>query len=148
MTKELESALATHGYHVFVINTNEDPDLEKQAICSAIGKKVDGIILCPCQKGAENFDVLKKSGTPFVLIGRRSQDPTVDYSIVDDTKGGYIATSHLIERGHKEILILHGPLYISSAKERFDGYKKALPEHDIPLSKKLVREISVLPGQG
>jgi LacI family transcriptional regulator len=147
MVKEIEAALSAFRYHTFVINTNEDYETEKQAVYSALGKKVDGIILCPSQKGLDDIEFLKKSGTPFVLIGRHINDTSVDYAIVDDIKGGYLATAHLIDRGHSRILFLNGPLYISSAAERFEGYKKALREHGIAFSKKLVREITVTQGE-
>ena len=77
------------------------------------------------------------------MIGRRIRDPHVDYAIVNDTKGGYLATQHLINRGHKNILLLNGPKYISSARERGAGYKKALRDNNIPLSNGLIREIFV-----
>jgi LacI family transcriptional regulator len=143
MAKEIESAASTFQYATIIINTNENESIEKQAIYSALSKKVDGIILCPCQKNTETINFLKQTATPFVLIGRRIRDPHVDYVIVNDTKGGYLATQHLINRGHKDILLLNGPKYISSARERAAGYRKALRDNAIPLSDKLVREIVV-----
>ena len=118
MAKEIECAASRFQYATIIINTNENESIEKQALYSALSKKVDGIILCPCQKSNDNIAFLKKTGTPFVLIGRRVRDPHVDYAIADDTKGGYLATQHLINRGHKNILLLNGPKYISSARER------------------------------
>jgi LacI family transcriptional regulator len=143
MAKEIECAASAFQYATIIINTNEDETIEKQAICSALSKKVDGIILCPCQKNLETINFLKQTATPFVLIGRRIRDPRVDYVIVNDTRGGYLATQHLINRGHKDILLLNGPKYISSARERGAGYTKALRDHRIPLSAKLIREIFV-----
>jgi Transcriptional regulators len=143
MAKEIECAASTFQYATIIINTNENESIEKQAICSALSKKVDGIILCPCQKSIDNINFLKQTATPFVLIGRRIRDTRVDYAIVNDTKGGYLATQHLIHRGHKDILLLNGPKYISSARERGMGYKKAFRDNSIPLSDKLMREIFV-----
>jgi LacI family transcriptional regulator len=143
MAKEIECAASKFQYTTIIINTNENEAIEKQAIYSALSKKVDGIILCPCQKSAENINFLKRTATPFVLIGRRVRDPHVDFVIVNDAKGGYLATQHLIKRGHKNILLLNGPKYISSARERGAGYKKALRDNAIPLSNDLIREIVV-----
>jgi LacI family transcriptional regulator len=143
MAKEIEYAARAFQYATIIINTNESASVEKQAIYSALGKKVDGILLCPCQKNNENVDLLKHTSTPFVLIGRRGTDPRVDYVIVDDFKGGYLATQHLISRGHKDIVLLNGPNYISSAKERGAGYKKALLDAGVAFSKNLVHEIGV-----
>jgi len=143
MAKEIECAASAFEYATIIINTNENEDIEKRAIYSALGKKVDGIILCPCQRSSENVAFLRQTALPFVVIGRRTQDPRVDSVIVDDVKGGYLATQHLIRRGHKDVLLLNGPAYISSAKDRGDGYIKALQDYAIPLIPDLVREIVV-----
>ena len=60
-----------------------------------------------------------------------------------DVLGGYQATRYLIENGHSQILMLNGPGYISSARERRMGYEKALKEAGIPVDEKLVRVIDV-----
>ncbi len=143
MAKEIECAASTFQYATIIINTNENESIEKQAIYSALSKKVDGIILCPCQKNIENISFIKQTATPFVLIGRRIRDPHVDYVIVNDTKGGYLATQHLIKGGHKDILLLNGPKYISSARERGAGYRKAFRDNSLPVSNNLIREIFV-----
>lgn len=146
MAKEIECAASRFEYATIIINTNENEDVEKRAIYSALGKKVDGILLCPCQKSIENIAMLKHAATPFVLIGRRALracDRGADHVIVNDVKGGYLATQYLIHRGHKDILLLNGPAYISSAKDRGAGYKKALQDNAIPYSPRLIREIVV-----
>lgn len=143
MAKEIEAELRKKNYCTFVLNTNEKYELEEQAIYLALSKKVDGIILCPTQRKKDDLDLLRAQGIPFVLMGRRFAEYPADYVIWDDVKGGYLATSHLIERGHREILFLNGPKYISSAQDRLEGYKKALSENGIDFSDKLVKEIKI-----
>ena len=46
----------------------------------------------------------------------------------DDENGGYVAAKALIEMGHKKILYLGGPEYISSSRERVSGIKRAFSE--------------------
>ena len=79
-------------------------------------------------------------------MGRRFDDEDLDYIVSNDIKGGYLATKHLIDRGHKEILFINGPLYISSAKERLKGYGEALKSANIIFNKNLVKEIKVTAG--
>lgn len=143
MVKEIESVLRRKNYCTFVLNADEDYELEEQAVYLALSKKVDGIIICPTQKKRDSIDLLIKNGTPFVLMGRRFEDYPAEYVVWDDIKGGYLATSHLIQRGHRRILFLNGPAYISSAKDRLEGYKKALSENSIDFSDDLVKEIKV-----
>ena len=83
--------------------------------------------------------MLQESGIPFVLVARYFDDVDTDYVVADDVQGGYLATAHLIEKGHEKIAFINGPAYNSSAIERFQGYKKALEEHNIELNEKLIR---------
>jgi LacI family transcriptional regulator len=147
MTKGIEDVACSKNYSIFILNTDERHDLEEKAIYSALSMKVDGIILCPTQKSKDNIELLKRSGVPFVLIGRHLKDIETDYVVCDDIKGGYLATAHLIERGHRQILLLNGPGYISSAEERGKGYKKALAESGISYDSKLVYEVPVTSGE-
>lgn len=144
LMKEIEQAAAKEGYTLFILNTDEDEDKELQAIKIAIHRSVDGIIICPTQKSDRNIEVLEKSGVPFVLIGRRSYHIDTSYCVCDDVQGGYIATEYLIKHGHRKILMLTGPAYISSASERKEGYRKALEAYGIAYDEKLVIEVPII----
>jgi LacI family transcriptional regulator len=144
--KDIEYRLKDYGYGTIIINTDEEYEKEEQSLVLALSTNVDGIILCPTQKSHEDIDILRSRSTPFVLLGRRFNNGESDYIVSDDVKGGYLATKHLIERGHKEILFLNGPLYISSAKERLLGYKEALKSENILFNPNLVKEIKVTAG--
>ena len=143
MTKEIENCARQHGYSAFLLNTNEDSENELRAIKTAINKNVDGIIICPVQKNEDNTKFLIASGVPFIQIGRKSTLPEVNYVVCDDVMGGYQATDYLLNMGHKRILFLNAPSYISSARERQEGYCKAYESHGLSYDPALIREISV-----
>ncbi|NBD25648.1 LacI family DNA-binding transcriptional regulator [Paenibacillus glycinis] len=147
MVKDIEKSARKHNYTIFVIGTEDDHEMEERAIYTAIGKNVDGIIICPSQRSADTIRLLKKNGVPFVLIGRRfEEEPEFDYVICDDEKGGYLATKHLLDSGHERVLYLNGPSRISSARERLDGYKRAYREAGLPIREDLI--IDVEPAAG
>ena len=141
---DIELRARSYGYGAILMTTNEDEELEMNAIQSALNKNVDGIILCPCQKSDANIRYLQSVGVPFVLIGRRFDSLDTDYVICDDEMGGYLATKELIRNGHKRILMLQGAPYISSARERLAGYIKAHEEAGLPTDMALVCEGSVM----
>lgn len=150
MVREIESSIRDTGYTTIVLNTEEDESNEYRAISSAVQKNVDGIILCPVQKSVDNIMFLKKTGVPFVLIGRHFSGlagESTDYVVCDDVNAGYVATKHLLDLGHRNILFLNGPLYISSAKERFEGYEKAFNELNLNHSPALIHNGSVRTGE-
>ena len=136
MIKEIESSARKRGYTAFVINTDENEELEKDAIVTALSKNADGIILCPVQKSAENIDFLIKSGVPFTLIGRRFENKKTNYVVCDDVHSGYIAAEYVLERNRMKIAVLNAPMHISSARERLEGIKECFAENN----KKLLSE--------
>ena len=143
MTKEIEKRCTVYGYSAFLLNTNEDKEDELRAIKTAINKNVDGIIICPSQETTDNIQFLIASHIPFVEIGRHEEVLATSYVICNDIMGGYQATQWLIHNGHKRILFLNAPEYISSSRDRLAGYKQALEEEHISYDSALVRTISL-----
>ena len=131
IAKYAEKYAREMGYSIIYATTNELPFVEYKACMKLIEKNVDGILLLPIQKDFRAIELLQKQQMPFVLVGRRFMDHDTDYVVSDDVKAAYIATKHLIERGASKILYINAPSYISSSRERLQGYKKALAEHDL-----------------
>ena len=142
MVKEMEILLRKWNVNLFIMNTNEDAATEEKAILSALGHNVDGLIICPTQKDSDILHRLDMEHVPYVLLGRKPNGESAsNYVVWDDFQGGYEATKYLISLGHKRILCLSGPSYISSAKERLAGYHQALYEAGIPLCPELIHEV-------
>lgn len=145
--REIETTVFRHGYSTLIINTDEDEKVEREAIVTAIGKRVDGIIICPTQKQCDYLGMLRKSGIPFVLIGRRCDEPDIDYVVLDDVQGGYVATKHLLDKGHASVLFLNGPGHISSSRDRLQGYCRAHEEAGLPVNPSLILTVGIKSGE-
>ncbi len=130
--------LEKRGYRAIVMDTEERPEREKQAVISALSKNVDGVLLCPTQKSTESIDLLRQNGMPFVLMGRRFEAGTDDYIVCDDLLGGYLAGKHLAELGHQRVLVLTAGSYISSSRERLQGFTQAMEECGVPVDPRLI----------
>lgn len=98
----------------------------------------------------EFFECVKKLGIPFVLIDSYIDQPDI-YSIgLEDEKGGYIATRHLLEKGHRVIAFASPTIRAGGVVEqRLIGYRRALSEFGVPFDPSLVftQEISVEEGR-
>lgn len=98
----------------------------------------------------EFFAGVEKLGTPFVLIDSYIDRPDV-YSIgLEDERGGYIATRHLLENGHRRIAFTSPTIRAGGVVEqRLLGYRRALSEFGVPFDPSLVftQEISVEEGR-
>ena len=142
--KEIEHRVRSNGYSTFILNTDEDAALEYDAIVSVLSKNVDGVIICPSQRNTDSVALLKRSGVPFVLIGRRFRDIETDYVVCDDRQGGYLATDHLLQLGHRRIAFFGGPAFVSSTQERLRGYQEALFARDVPYDPSVIFEFPLL----
>ena len=131
--KLIEEQLRPLGYSLIILNTNEDDKEEYNAILTACGKQVDGILLCPSQHNTDNLKFLDKIEIPYVLIGRYFENYDCDYVASDDIKGGYTAGSFLIDSGYKKPLYIGAYKYILGSRQRFYGVKKAFSENNIVL---------------
>ncbi len=134
---EIESELRKYGYAAFIINTQEDEHRELEAVQSAIGRKVDGVILSPSLKTQRSVVLLRRNSIPFVLLGRHFKRLDTDFVDCDNTKGGRLATEHLLAKGHRRVLLLNGPRHLSSACERELGYLHAHRRYGIIPAKTL-----------
>jgi DNA-binding LacI/PurR family transcriptional regulator len=82
---------------------------------------------------------LLDAGIPIVAMDRRMMNFNVDTVITNNVKGAYDAVIHLIEQGHRKIGFIGGPLHTTTGKERREGYKKALLEHDYELNQDFIK---------
>lgn len=78
---------------------------------------------------------------PTIVVGDFGNSINSSRVDVDNVKGGFLATEHLISRGCKNILALTGDLKLQSGRDRLDGYKKALTDAGYK-----VREEMILQG--
>jgi LacI family transcriptional regulator len=61
-------------------------------------------------------------------------------SVGDDRLGGYLATRHLLDLGHRRIGLIAGPDHASSARGRVEGYRQAMAEADVDVAPSWVVE--------
>jgi LacI family transcriptional regulator len=87
---------------------------------------VDALVLSTAREGDSFPDELEARGIPFVLALRT--DGKSLSSVADDRLGGYLATRHLIDLGHRRIGLIAGPAYASSSAGRVAGYREAMAE--------------------
>jgi LacI family transcriptional regulator len=73
-----------------------------------------------------------------VMIDRDVPNVEVDAVLTDNQLGGYLATCHLLELGHRRIACIAGPSTITPSAERIIGYRKALEEAGISYDESLI----------
>jgi LacI family transcriptional regulator len=136
ITRGVERLAYSEGYHVFLCNAEEDPLRELAVIQSLEEKRVDGLILCSSRLKDEKLVDLLARLPAVVLINRslcQADENTFDSVVIDDNRSGWLATHHLIQRGHQRIGFLAGPPASYSGSGRYKGYLAALQDAGISL---------------
>lgn len=124
------------GQFAIVATTEDKPDAGREAAETLLNRGVDGLVLATSRLDDDFPSELQARGVNFVLALRT--DGISASAIGDDRLGGYLATRHLIDLGHRRIGLISGPSYASSARGRLSGYMDALSEAGIGFDEKLV----------
>jgi LacI family transcriptional regulator len=136
-----EDAAQKHGYNLLLCNSDDTIDKEENAIELLLSKRVDGILLT---KAAGDLSpalrqMIKEVNIPFVLVMRTYPKLTKDAILSDDYQGAYDAVCHLGRVGRRRIALISGPLKVSNAIARSEGFHDAL-NLGLPFDERLVIE--------
>lgn len=126
------------GYFAIVATSGDDPKEEQSAAESLLDRRVDGLILATSRLDDQLPAQLRERNIAHALILRT--DGVSRSAIGDDEQGGYMATRHLIDLGHRDIGLLAGPNFASSALNRVRGFRRAMNEAGIAIRSEWIRE--------
>ena len=97
----------SRGFGVILTNSDENLDREKEAVQLLLEKRVDGLIITPCDvQGSEHLHSLIAGGCPAVQIDRAAYDLAADSVTVDNRGSAREAVRHLLAAGHTRIGII------------------------------------------
>lgn len=129
----IEDEVAKSGYGIIMCQTYDDLTHEKRAFDTLFRSQVDGII-ASATRSSGNMDLYQKvieDDIPLILFDRSIDELGVSAVVIDDFKGGYDATRHLIEQGCQKIFHFAGDQDIKVYQERLRGYQAALQDAGI-----------------
>ncbi len=128
------------GYNVLISQSHEKLDLEILTTRLLASRRIDGMLITISNETC-NVDHLKEmiaKGIPVVMFDRISNELKTHKVVVDDYKGAFDATSHLIEQGYKKIAHLTISKHLTITQNRLNGYLDALKAHKIPVKKEWI----------
>ena len=126
IARGIEDVATELGYALVLCNSDEQASREDRFLQLLEEQRVRGMLITPVGPTSERLDALRSRGTPTVLVDRH--DPRVDCCsvAVDDVAGGELAGAHLLERGHRRITYVTGPLSLRQCKDRLTGLRRAV----------------------
>lgn len=137
----VESIAYQHGYNVIISQSRESFDREMLNLQYLTSRSIDGLIISVSAetKDFSYFRELHQKGMPIVFFDRIVDEIETHKVIVDNFKGAYDATLHLINNGYERIATVCNAPELSIAKERLSGYKAAISEHGMEVHESMIK---------
>ena len=129
----IEEEASSRGYRILVAHSGENYDREVNICRSFFENKVCGIIVSQAKDTHryDHFQMLLDNGLPLVFYDRICTGVNASRVVVDDYMGAFNAVSYLIEKGCTRIPFYGSQMNLEISKNRFNGYKDALRQHQL-----------------
>lgn len=141
MLDGIDHYCTAHNYQLIIMQSKESFEQEKACVNLLYAGGIDGLLISPSYQTTD-FQYLinlQKAGLPIVLFDRLSNQIETHKVAVDNFRGAYDATLHLINNGHQSIAHINSNTQLSMATERFEGYKMALNDAGLAYRADLVK---------
>jgi LacI family transcriptional regulator len=126
----IQDASSELGLGVLTVNTKADPGQEVRAVKTLVERRVDAILYVTVRHmWLKALPIL--ADLPTVLVNCTLENSLYPAIVPDDYQGGYDATKHLIDLGHRDIAMISLIPDFEAAELRGDAYKQALADHGL-----------------
>lgn len=137
----IESIAYNKGYHVIISQSHESYNREIVNVEHLSSRSVDGLLVSLSTEtdNVEHFRKLHDKGLPIVFFDRIPADIDTHKVVVENYKGAYDATKHLIAAGYTRIAHVTNSAHLSITKERLEGYKAALLANNLSYNEDYIK---------
>ncbi len=126
----IDTATRNSGHFVLISASHGNLE-ELETALKGMHLRVDGLIIMSPDSDVAGIRRLVSDDTRMILINSARKQESFDTINFDNYAGGFIATQHLLNLGHRHIAMLKGPGRSFDARERLRGYQEALDSHGV-----------------
>ncbi len=139
VARGIEDGAQERGYSVFLCNTNWEDARERQYLELLAEKRVDGLVVAPISNVVDAVRGRQYGSIPVVYVSNAPQGTARSFVVIDNVRGAYLATRHLIDSGYRRIGFIGAVEGSLSIDERMEGYKVALRERGLAVSERYIK---------
>ncbi len=135
LIKGINKTIAASNYSLITFLSNDSYKKEKEIIKQCLGWAVEGVLISLSKETHDlsHLEALKQAEIKCVLLDKALDNEQYPAVTIDSTKASYMAITHLIKKGHRNILGVFGNPNFTISQERIKGYKKAMEDNNIPV---------------
>jgi LacI family transcriptional regulator len=134
----IEDSARDVGYSVILCNSGWALSQELLYLENLQARRVDGLICISVRLNNEHVAPLLKRHVPVVWFEEARTEGVSDAVLIDNVKGAYEATTHLIVQGHRRIGCVLGVAQAMVTRDRLTGYRQALRDAGLPFDEALL----------
>ncbi|WP_278250688.1 GntR family transcriptional regulator [Pseudogracilibacillus auburnensis] len=132
----IESYLSSKGYSLTISSTDNDLEKEKKCLEAMMSRNIDGFIIEPTKSSGYNPNLhyyleLERKKIPYLMINQYYSQLNPPYMMINDEKGGYLATDHLLSLGHEKVVGIFKTDDMQGIC-RMKGFIDAFRDHQVP----------------
>ena len=116
-------------------------DSVNEQLSAIVDNNYSCIILLATEMNISDFEPFYQLNCPVIVLDCYYDEIQLDCVLINNIRGAFIATSHLIQQGFHNIGYLKSNDRIANFEERADGYYKALRYHNLEHPSCYVREL-------
>ncbi|MEG3765429.1 LacI family DNA-binding transcriptional regulator [Alteromonas sp. 14N.309.X.WAT.G.H12] len=129
----------SHGYDLFIYNSDFEPKTEKNALTALCQLNVDGVIIASCGNNAALIEEISNHTVPVVQFQLEHDDCDTGIVVADYKRASFEATEYLIGLGHRNISFVTQQFEtVKSRLEKYQGFVDAHNKHNIPVQESLI----------
>ena len=128
----VEQCLGEDSYEVIVASSHGDASVERSKLKAILAWRPAGLIVVPCSDSFPSFEFIEASDTPCVIADRVTEKLDVDTVSLDNEEAGRLAARHLIDLGHKDLLIAASSTSLANIRQRCSGAAEVFRSQGLP----------------
>lgn len=142
IAKIIETEAHKNGYKVFLSSTEDDDEKAIAILNQMKHSSVDGMIITSTRGLKGELEKLQSEHMPFVLLDRTLPGIETNYVVLDNYKGAYDLTQHLLQNGYNNIGFISMFDSMSQLQQRRKGYLDALKAAQYNVNSRSILELS------
>ncbi|MNB95918.1 HTH-type transcriptional repressor PurR [compost metagenome] len=132
----VQSVLKERGYHLILSDSSDNFEIESKEIGMFDSQMIDGLVVAPASRDCDYERLF--GDYPVVYIDRVPEHCERDSVLIDNKTATKEAIQKIIDKGHRKIAFLSGPLSVTTTIERYEGYSETLMSAGLKIDDSLI----------
>ena len=130
---ELERLAQAEGFDIIVASSNADEEVETARLRALLSWRPSGVVVVPHRDDFPARVMLDELDLPYVVVDRAASNLSVDAVVTDNHAASAAAAAHLLDHGHRDVLVVTSTFRLENIRQRFQGAADCFVERGLPV---------------